>query len=87
MNLLSCLVMGLILFGVWLFTLVESRVDHDHFAERWPPIDDDEFLCRCPPKTDRNTALTVRRIMSESTGFPYENIYPDQKIVGDLGMG
>ena len=79
-------VMGLVFFTLWLFVMVTSQVADDRFSKRWPPINDDEFLRRCPPGTNRNTALTVRRIMSESTGIPYESIYPEQHMVSDLGM-
>ncbi len=54
-------------------------------SKRWPPIDDDEFLRRCRPGTDRETALRVRRIVSEQLGVPYEQIYPEQNFVKDLG--
>ena len=54
------------------------------FNERWPPISDDEFLARCSPGTTRETALRVRRIISEQFGVPYDQIYPEQDFVNDL---
>lgn len=54
------------------------------FDDKWPPIDDDEFLRRCPPGTRRETALKVRRIISEQLGVPYAQIYPEQSFVDDL---
>ncbi len=54
------------------------------FNERWPPISDDEFLARCSPGTTRETALRVRRIISEQLGVPYDQIYPEQDFVNDL---
>ena len=54
------------------------------FNERWPPLSDDEFLARCSPGTTRETALRVRRIISEQLGVPYDQIYPEQDFVNDL---
>ena len=51
----------------------------------WPQIDDNEFLARCSPGTDRNTALRVRRIVSEQLGVDYDRVYPEQRFVEDLG--
>ena len=55
-----------------------------NFYEKWPAIDDDEFVRHCPPGTDRETALKVRRIVSEQLSIPYENIYPEQSFIDDL---
>lgn len=57
------------------------------FRDRLPPITDDEFMARCPPGTDRRIALGVRRLVSEQTGVPYEQIHPSTRFVDDLGMG
>jgi hypothetical protein len=54
------------------------------FDERFPPIDDDEFVRRCSPGVNRDIALRVRRIVSEQLGIEYERIYPEQKFVDDL---
>ena len=54
------------------------------FNEEWPPIDDDEFMRRCPDGTSRKTALTVRRIVAEQLGVPYAQIYPEQRFVNNL---
>lgn len=54
------------------------------FNESWPPIDDDEFLRRCSPGTNRETALKVRRIVSENLGVDYGQVYPEQSFVDDL---
>ena len=62
--------------------LVESC--YLEFSKNWPPIDDDEFLKRCTPGTRRETALKVRRMVAEVSGIPYENIYPEQRLVEDL---
>lgn len=54
------------------------------FNERFPPIDDDEFVRRCGPGVNRDVAIRVRRIVSEQLGIEYERVYPDQKFVDDL---
>ena len=61
------------------------RRSEQRFLEKWPPIDDDEFVRRCPPGTRRETALTVRRIVAKQLGLPYDNIYPEQRFAEDLG--
>ena len=48
------------------------------FNERFPPIDDDEFIRRCRPGVNRGIALRVRRIISEQLGIQYERVYPEQ---------
>lgn len=54
------------------------------FNDAWPPIDEDEFFKRCTPGTNRETALTVRKIIAEQLGIPYAQIYPEQRFVEDL---
>lgn len=54
------------------------------FERTWPAISEDEFLAKCKPGTDRQTALKVRRIIAEQLGVPYERIHPDQHFVDDL---
>ena len=49
-----------------------------------PRIDDDEFLRRCTPGVNRETALKVRRIISEQLGIEYERIHPEHRFVEDL---
>lgn len=73
-------IIGIVFVVVTLMTLRES----EKFNETWPPIDDDEFLRRCPPGTDRQTALKVRRIVSEQLAVEYNQIYPEQRFVDDL---
>ena len=63
-----------------------SRGAAYNLAEKWPAIDDDEFVRRCPTGTRRETALTVRRIISEHIGIPYEHIYPEQSFAKDLDV-
>ena len=64
----------------WLESLPSSQASGEY-----PPISDDEFLARCDPGTSRDTALKVRRVISESLGVPYESIHPEHRIVEDLG--
>lgn len=55
------------------------------WLDKWPPIDDDEFMDRCKPGTNREIALKVRRIVSEQLGIEYDRVYPEQNFVDDLG--
>ncbi len=64
--------------------LFADRAGQKRFNDRWPPITDDEFLAKCSPGTSRDTALRVRRIVSEQLGVPYDRIHPDQDFVRDL---
>ena len=74
-----------ILFGIWwLLSWLESFESREISGE-YPPISDDEFMARCDPGTSRDVALGVRRVISESLGVPYESIYPEHRIVEDLG--
>ena len=74
-----------ILFVIWwLFSWLES-LEPSEISSEYPPISDDEFLARCDPGTSRDTALKVRRVISESLGVPYESIHPEHRIVEDLG--
>ena len=58
----------------------ESRA----FDDRWPPIDDDEFIRRCRVGVSRDVALRTRRIVAEQLGIRYEQVYPEQHFVHDL---
>jgi len=49
-----------------------------------PPIDDEEFLLRCPKGTDPEAALKVRRIVSVQLGVEYERLYPTKRILDGL---
>ena len=55
-----------------------------NFNRRFPPIDDDEFVRRCGPGVNRDTALRVRRIISDQLGIEYERVYPEQRFAEDL---
>lgn len=54
------------------------------FDQKWPPIDDDEFIRRCHSGVDRTVALRVRAIVAEQLGISYDQIYPEQNFVNDL---
>lgn len=56
------------------------------FNDRFPPISDDQFMALCPPGTNRNIALRVRRIIADQLGIEYDRIYPTARFTGDLGM-
>lgn len=55
------------------------------FRERFPPISDEEFLARCPPGTDPEIALKVRETLSDARGVDRERIYPESRLIADLG--
>ena len=63
-----------------------SRRAVQNFTDKWPAIDDDEFVSRCTPGTRRDTALGVRRIVSDQLSIPYEHIHPEQSFVDDFDI-
>jgi hypothetical protein len=65
--------------------IILAKRDRDAFADRFPPISDEEFISRCGPGTNRQVALKVRRIIAEQLGVDYERIYPSSRFVNDLG--
>jgi hypothetical protein len=80
--------MGLVVIGILLVALIINifvtwRL-HAAFAEKFPPISDEEFLARCSPGTSREVALKVRRIMADIFGVEYERIHPSARIMDDL---
>ena len=78
------LFVGLVLLVVAV-VVIASHIQTRGWQEKWPPIDEDEFMARCPPGTDRVVALKVRRIISEQLGVDYNRVYPEQRFVEDLG--
>ncbi|MEO8165594.1 MAG: hypothetical protein ABI619_09375 [Betaproteobacteria bacterium] len=68
-----------------LIDIVQFKCTTARFNERFPPIDDDEFVRLCGPDVNRDTAIRVRRIVSEQLGVEYARVYPDQRFVEDLG--
>ncbi len=73
----------LVLTVVILF--VQARREREAFRRCFPPISDAEFLARCTAGTDPHVALTVRRIISDSSGVDYESVYPSSRLIKDLG--
>lgn len=76
---LAVVAVGKLLFECRLNEPLPSRFDR-----RWPPISDEDYLRRCPSGTDRVVALKVRQIVSQQLGIPYDQIYPEQKLIDDL---
>lgn len=85
MNLATIMVAigGSVLFLRWIRW--QSQQQLRQFQERFPPIDDEEFLRRCGPEVNRSIALRVRRIVSEQLSVEYERVYPEHRFVQDLG--
>lgn len=84
----------IVLPGVWTLLVLAflaflgyllSRRQQQSFNEHVPPISDDQFMARCPPGTNREIALKVRRIVAEQLFIEYERIYPEHSFVNDLG--
>jgi len=75
--------------SVILFFAALCALDARRRAKKWrkqfPPISNQEFLERCTPGTNPYIALKVRKILSECLGVEYERIYPESRLVEDLG--
>jgi len=74
----------LLLACVLTIAIVCDRRDKAKFNERFPPLDDDEFIRRCRPGVNRDIALRVRRSISGALGIEYDRIYPEQSFANDL---
>ena len=57
-----------------------------HYFETHPPISDEEFLELCDPEVKPEVALKVREILADFSGVEKERIYPEARIVADLGL-
>ena len=77
--------LGLLLAIFYLVCTCFDQHQAVNFAEEWPSIDEDEFVRRCPPGVRRETALKVRKVISESLDVPYDQIYPEHSLIDDLG--
>ena len=75
--------MAIIAAAIVFFAVIDAY-HRRMFEETWPSIDDDEFVRRCTPGTNRLTALKVRRIIAEQLGVPYDRVCPEQRFVEDL---
>lgn len=76
---ISVMLVGIL--AIVIYSIFEQR----RWNEKWPPIDEDEFMARCTPGTSRDIALRVRRIVSDQLGVDYDRVYPEQNFVDDLG--
>ena len=76
---------AVILFGIWWLLSGLESLESSRINSEYPPISDDEFMAKCDPGTSRDVALGVRRVILESLGVPYESIYPEHRLVEDLG--
>lgn len=74
-------ILGLIVLAA---IVIYSSIEGRKWEERFPPISDDEFMARLPPKTNREIALKVRRILADQLFIEYERIHPDSSLVRDL---
>ena len=82
---LTFFLIAVILFGIWWLLSGLESLDSSRINSEYLPISDDEFMAKCDPGTSRDVALGVRRVISESLGVPYESIYPEHRLVEDLG--
>ncbi len=82
-SVVSCIAAITLVVGL-IFVVASSFCDSRGFHDKWPPISDEEFLSRCTPGIRRETALKVRRIVSEQLGIPYDQVYPEQNFIRDL---
>jgi len=73
------------LIGSWLLLDWLESLEAERLRDACPPISDDEFLARCAPGIPRSIALGVRRLVSESLDVPSDSVYPEHRIVEDLG--
>ena len=78
------LIWTIVLLVGFILCVAKSLRNARSFRDCWPPIDDDEFVRRCGPGTDRDLAIRVRRVVSNCTGIEYERIYPEQDFIRDL---
>ena len=82
MALIAILVFVAVMFIIAL--LLPNANGRRGFNQRFPPIDDEEFIRRCSPGVSRHVALGVRRIMAEQLGVEYSRVYPEQRFTEDL---
>ena len=50
-----------------------------------PPISDEQYLQQFDWDVDPEIALKVRAILTDALGVDYETIYPDARLISDLG--
>lgn len=81
---------GLVLWVVVsLILILLSRKDRAvaaaTFADKFPPISDEEFVALCTPGTSPEVALKVRRIIADFLPVSYERVHPSMSFVEDIG--
>ena len=69
-----------------IWVIIVNIQEQRRLSKKFPPISDDEFLARCSPGTNPQIALKVRKIVAESLGIKYEQIYPLASFMGDFGV-
>lgn len=65
--------------------ILRAVAQREEFGKRFPPISDAEFLARCPPGTNPEVALKVRRIVAHHFAIEYERVHPSMSFVEDIG--
>lgn len=84
MDLGFAILASIALLAVTIPFLIAERQKQADFEKRFPAISDDQFMALCPPGTNREIALKVRRIVSDCSGIDYEQIYPSSNFFRDL---
>lgn len=77
---LLAIALAIALAAAVLLACVLTAVRDASWDEERAPISDAEFLARCSPGVNPETALTVRRLVSEHLGIPYERVHPEQRF-------
>ncbi|SFI67143.1 acyl carrier protein [Planctomicrobium piriforme] len=90
------MLVAIVLIGAALPVIVAWLCSHDNAGEPYadqqegylrthPPISDEESLALCDPSIPPHVALTVRDILCDALGVDREIIYPDARLIQDLG--
>ncbi|MFK7818027.1 MAG: hypothetical protein AB8G99_04880 [Planctomycetaceae bacterium] len=74
-----------IVAGVTLFAMIAHHLQQVTRAEEFPPISDEEYLRRCGPEIPSEVALGVRQVLSDALGVDEATIYPEHRLIEDLG--
>ncbi|MSU76720.1 MAG: hypothetical protein EXS16_01360 [Gemmataceae bacterium] len=70
---------------VLLLIIFSNMWADEKFHEKFPPISDAEFVAMCKPGVNPEIALKVRRIVADSLGLSYKQVYPSASFA-DLGV-
>lgn len=81
---MNVLISGIVACTILAILILQSVHEERRWKQKWPAIDDDEFMRRCPAGTNRVIALKVRRLVAKHVGIAIENIHPQQNFVDDL---